>query len=51
MFYFYTYTQKADLFSFLKVAMLHNQINYNEAYDTRHANVLPFYTPLAPVWG
>ena len=51
MFYSYTYTQKVDLFSFLKVVMLHNQINKNEAYDTMHTNVLPFYTPFAPVWG
>ena len=50
MFYSYTYTPKVELFSFLKVVMLHNQINYNEAYDTMHANILPFYTPLAPVW-
>ena len=31
--------------------MLHNQINQNEAYNTMHANVVPFYTPLSPVWG
>ena len=31
--------------------MLHNQINYNETYNTMHTNVLPFYTPLTPVWG
>ena len=49
MFYSYTYTRKVDLISFLKVVMLHKQINWNEAYDTMHANVLPFYTPLAPV--
>ena len=41
---------KVDFFSFLKVVMLHNQINENEAYDTMHANVLPFYTPLTSVW-
>ena len=41
---------KVTLFSFLKVVMLHNQINKNEAYNTMHANVLPF-TPLTPVWG
>ena len=27
IFYSYTYTQNVDLFSFLKVVMLHNQIN------------------------
>ena len=31
--------------------MSHNQIYKNEAYNTMHANVLPFYTPLTPVWG
>ena len=27
------------------------QITMNEAYNTMHANVLPFYTPFTPVWG
>ena len=35
----------------MKIVMLHNQSNKNEAYNTMHANVLPFYTPLTPVWG
>ena len=43
--------QKVNLFSFLKVVMLHNQISWNEAYNTMHANILPFYTLLTPVWG
>ena len=42
---------KVNLFSFLKVVMLRNQISWNEANIIMHANVLPFYTPLAPVWG
>ena len=45
------WVQKVNLFSFLKVVMLHNQINQNEAYNTMHASSLPYYTPLTLVWG
>ena len=31
--------------------MLHVELNRNEAENTMHVNILPFYTPTAPRWG